>query len=128
LNIPQGGNDGKTLLAALQQASNCDAAVAQPSSDDSSAAAGVVEVLSKLRGPWSLFYWQEQQQTLWFARDVMGKFWVPRQHMVICDVCIFTSSAERILLSARDCMTHEVQICAAALVMLPLSSSHAMCM
>lgn len=79
LNIPEGGNDGKALLAALQQASSCDAAAAQSSSDDSrgdsgsSAAAGVVEVLSKLRGPWSLIYWQGQQQTLWFARDLMGE-------------------------------------------------------
>lgn len=55
LQIPPGGNDGKALLAALQQ---------EPSP---------VGVLSGLRGPWSLIYWQEQQQTLWFARDVMGE-------------------------------------------------------
>jgi asparagine synthetase B (glutamine-hydrolysing) len=70
LDIPQGGNDGKALLAALQQA---------PVQSASSAAAGgsvcegVVGVLSKLRGPWALIYWQAQQQTLWFGRDVMGR-------------------------------------------------------
>jgi hypothetical protein len=128
LDIPAGGNDGKALLAALQQATatpgaalttgpnslsaQCTAeavgsasAVAaagitsaeallaqsglQAASLDSStvsisagaagaeaeaeAAAGVISVLSKLRGPWSLIYWQKQQQRLWFGKDVMGE-------------------------------------------------------
>lgn len=69
LDIPQGGNDGKALLAALQQAS----AAAPGAAAAGSACEDVVAVLSKLRGPWALIYWQAQQQTLWFGRDVMGK-------------------------------------------------------
>lgn len=127
LDIPAGGNDGKTLLTALQQATatpaaalatrlnslsaqrtaeamgsvsaaaaattTAEAALAQPglqaaSPDSSNAsisaaaagieagagaeACGVIGVLSKLRGPWSLMYWQKQQQRLWFGRDVLG--------------------------------------------------------
>lgn len=69
LDFLQGGNDGKALLAALQQAS----AAASGAAAGGSACEDVVAVLSKLRGPWALIYWQAQQQTLWFGRDVMGK-------------------------------------------------------
>ena len=33
----------------------------------------IPEVLSKLRGPWSLVYWEKGTQTLWFGRDVIGR-------------------------------------------------------
>jgi hypothetical protein len=130
LDIPAGANDGKALLAALQQASAAAAAAdaglsaaggagtAADTSTLASAAAAkqgaptravsispngsssssssrdgnngsnssvacveaVVGVLSRLRGPWSLIYWQKQQQTLWFGRDVMGKAHAARIH------------------------------------------------
>lgn len=51
-------NDGKALLAALAA---CDA----PQQ--------VVSVLSRLRGPWSLIYWQMKTNLLWFARDWLGE-------------------------------------------------------
>jgi hypothetical protein len=41
---------------------------------EAEAAASVMGVLSKLRGPWSVIYWQEQQQRLWFGRDLLGKW------------------------------------------------------
>jgi asparagine synthetase B (glutamine-hydrolysing) len=30
-------------------------------------------LLSRLRGPWSVIYWRNSTQTLWFGRDVMGE-------------------------------------------------------
>lgn len=80
LDIPAGGNDGKALLAALQQAAVMPTAMPAATAAEAAAggatveaAADVVAVFSKLRGPWSLIYWQKQQQRLWFGRDVMGE-------------------------------------------------------
>jgi hypothetical protein len=61
LDVPSGRNDGKQLLAALAAAS----VEQQPS-------AAIPALLSRLRGPWSLLFWQQEQQRLWFGRDVMG--------------------------------------------------------
>ena len=57
LDIPPGGNDGKCLAAALRTCATADE---------------VVTVLSSLRGPWSVIYWQQKQQLLWFGRDWLG--------------------------------------------------------
>jgi hypothetical protein len=126
LDIPAGANDGKALLAALQQASAAASAAADaglfaagsafctaadtctsasaaaaaeqgasarkqavsssPDNSSSSSSSGdsssgssdagaqaIMGVLSRLRGPWSLIYWQEQQQQLWFGREVLGE-------------------------------------------------------
>ena len=35
--------------------------------------AKVDDILSKLRGPWSIVYWQARTRTLWFGRDVIGR-------------------------------------------------------
>ncbi|GMN42017.1 hypothetical protein TIFTF001_011230 [Ficus carica] len=54
-------NDAEILLRALE------------SCGDESGKASVVEVLSKIRGPWSIIYWQESSRTLWFGRDAFGR-------------------------------------------------------
>jgi len=104
LDIAPGGNDGKALLEALQQAAAdlaaagataaCSSTQLPPSTPSahagssgrcsscssaagSSRSCGIMQVLSKLRGPWSLLYWQQQEQTLWFGRDVMGELMQP---------------------------------------------------
>ena len=51
-------NDSKALLRALAAAITEDA---------------VVHLLSRLRGPWALIYWQESAQRLWYGRDVVGR-------------------------------------------------------
>jgi hypothetical protein len=50
------GNDAQALLSAL---------AAETST-------GVADVLSRLRGPWALVYWQEAERRLWYGRDVVG--------------------------------------------------------
>ena len=51
-------NDSKALLRALATAATEDA---------------IARVLSRLRGPWALIYWQESAQRLWYGRDVVGR-------------------------------------------------------
>ncbi|PKI44423.1 hypothetical protein CRG98_035155, partial [Punica granatum] len=33
----------------------------------------VPEVLSRIKGPWAIIYWQESSKTLWFGRDAFGR-------------------------------------------------------
>jgi asparagine synthetase B (glutamine-hydrolysing) len=91
LAIPPGDNDGKALLAALAAAAAATAEGAadcatrgsnspvhnqgqqqQQQQQPDAAPASIPALLSQLRGPWSLLYWHEAQQRLWFGRDVMG--------------------------------------------------------
>lgn len=55
LHIPEGCNDGHTLMQALGQRGT-----------------DVSDLLSQLRGPWALMYWQASSRTLWFGRDAIG--------------------------------------------------------
>ncbi|XP_032218763.1 asparagine synthetase domain-containing protein 1 isoform X1 [Nematostella vectensis] len=53
----------------------------------------VVDVMSRIRGPWSFIYWQASQERLWFGRDFFGRrslLWhlpsSPGDPLVICSV------------------------------------------
>ena len=52
------GNDGEALLRALGK---CETATE------------VTSLLSGLRGPWSIVYWQKRTETLFYGRDVIGR-------------------------------------------------------
>eukprot|EP00850_Spirogloea_muscicola_P023481 SM000360S13675 [mRNA] locus=s360:1693:7369:- [translate_table: standard] len=39
----------------------------------SNSTSSIVQLLSRLRGPWSLIYWQAASYQLWFGRDLMGR-------------------------------------------------------
>lgn len=54
LEVARYQNDGEALAAAL------------------GAAADVMAVLQRLRGPWALMWWHQPTLTLWFGRDVIG--------------------------------------------------------
>lgn len=56
LHIGEGCNDGQALMQALGQLH-----------------ANVAELLSRVRGPWAVMYWQAATSTLWFGRDAIGK-------------------------------------------------------
>ena len=62
LAVEEGQNDGAALLSAL----------AAESPADESPDGRVVAVLSALRGPWALVYWQAARGRLWFGRDAVG--------------------------------------------------------
>ncbi|GLI65455.1 hypothetical protein VaNZ11_008836 [Volvox africanus] len=57
LDVPPGENDGARLLASLAE------------SDPRS----VPELVSRLRGPWALLFWDPIRQLLWFGRDLLGR-------------------------------------------------------
>ena len=57
LAVPPGAHDAQLLLGALAAAG----------------AAGVPAVLTGLRGPWAVAYWQQATRTLWFGRDPVGE-------------------------------------------------------
>ena len=56
-------NDARALLSTLAEAIRENALECDP----------VAMVLSELKGPWSLVFWQENARRLWFARDVVGR-------------------------------------------------------
>lgn len=58
LEVPEGSNDGQCLLAALAALQEVEQ---------------VPGLLSQLRGPWSLLYWQQRTSILWFGRDWLGE-------------------------------------------------------
>ena len=65
--VEEGQNDGAALLDALAKdppSANCPA-LASP-------ADSIPAILSALRGPWALVYWQAAAQSLWFGRDAVG--------------------------------------------------------
>ena len=62
--LRRGESDSQALFAALRLAGASGAATD---------AGSVPGVLSRLRGPWTVIFWQERQRTLWFGRDFMGR-------------------------------------------------------
>ena len=63
IGLSRSQNDTRALLSALAEAAR----------DNSLESDSVAKVLSGLRGPWSLIFWQENARRLWFARDVFGR-------------------------------------------------------
>ncbi|RID60186.1 hypothetical protein BRARA_F03364 [Brassica rapa] len=49
-------NDTEVLLEALEKANDL-----------------VPDVLSMIKGPWAIIYWQESSRTLWFGKDAFGR-------------------------------------------------------
>lgn len=56
LEVPPLANDAQLLLQALSQAAGDE----------------VPRLLTGLRGPWALVFWQAAERTLWFGRDAIG--------------------------------------------------------
>lgn len=74
LQVEDGENDTVRLMEALGTC--CARACHGTLGDEICACKGEVtvqSVLSALRGPWALVYWQAENQVLWFGRDVLGR-------------------------------------------------------
>lgn len=56
LEVPRGANDGQLLLGAL-----------------GAPGAEVPAVLTGIRGPWAVVFWQPATRTLWYGRDPIGE-------------------------------------------------------
>lgn len=77
LGVQPGENDTVVLMAALGA---CCACACHATPIDNLCACytqevhkTVQEILSALRGPWALVYWQAKHRLLWFGRDVLGR-------------------------------------------------------
>ncbi|KAK4779918.1 hypothetical protein SAY87_016024 [Trapa incisa] len=66
-------NDGETLLQYLGGCCPCSSHDFSGSCKVLEKKSSVPEVLSQIKGPWALIYWQECSKTLWFGRDALGR-------------------------------------------------------
>ncbi|XP_061991324.1 uncharacterized protein LOC133709560 isoform X2 [Rosa rugosa] len=56
IEIASEENDGEVLMGLLGGCEGC-----------------VPNVVSRIKGPWAIIYWQESSRTLWFGRDAFGR-------------------------------------------------------
>ncbi|XP_073059357.1 uncharacterized protein [Primulina eburnea] len=67
-------NDTEVLMQSLGKCCSCISHVDSRSSCCSGTSQdSVPELLSRIKGPWSLIYWQDTSKTLWFGRDAFGR-------------------------------------------------------
>ncbi|XP_073005455.1 uncharacterized protein [Typha latifolia] len=67
-------NDAESLLYALERCCSCDfSRLDKACSCNENGRKSVPEVLSLIKGPWALIYWQEKTKTIWFGRDALGR-------------------------------------------------------
>ncbi|KAE8779023.1 Asparagine synthetase domain-containing protein 1 [Hordeum vulgare] len=76
INIANDQNDTQSLLSSLESCCCYDFHVADR--DEAyccceSVGKSVPQVLSTIKGPWALIYWQADSKTLWFGRDAFGR-------------------------------------------------------
>ncbi|KDP41316.1 hypothetical protein JCGZ_15723 [Jatropha curcas] len=72
--VESDSNDGEILMRTLGKCCSC-------SSDEHTSAcssggkeeSSVLDVLSTIKGPWAIIYWQDSSKTLWFGRDAFGR-------------------------------------------------------
>ncbi|EPS66201.1 hypothetical protein M569_08576, partial [Genlisea aurea] len=67
-------NDTEILMEALGRCCSCLSHEGNGSSCFfTTGKESVPELLSRIRGPWGLIYWQDSSKTLWFGRDAFGR-------------------------------------------------------
>ncbi|XP_027099775.1 uncharacterized protein [Coffea arabica] len=72
--ISRDSNDSELLMQYLGQCCSCISH--DQNSKHHSCKEGetsVPQVLSRIKGPWALIYWQNSSKTLWFGRDAFGR-------------------------------------------------------
>ncbi|XP_048501854.1 uncharacterized protein LOC104895781 isoform X2 [Beta vulgaris subsp. vulgaris] len=69
IHVSFDSNDAKVLLQSLENCCCCQF------HGNSSSCCGkpIPELLSSIKGPWAVIYWQDASRTLWFGRDAMGR-------------------------------------------------------
>ncbi|MBA0743973.1 hypothetical protein Gogos_006619 [Gossypium gossypioides] len=67
-------NDTESLMQSLGNCCSCLSQEHRTTCDFNGQAKGsIVDVLSVIKGPWAIIYWQESSKTLWFGRDAFGR-------------------------------------------------------
>uniref|UniRef100_A0ACD5XHD3 Uncharacterized protein n=1 Tax=Avena sativa TaxID=4498 RepID=A0ACD5XHD3_AVESA len=76
IHIANDQNDTQSLFSSLESCCSCDLCVVDrdetyPCCEN--VGKSVPQILSTIRGPWALIYWQAASNTLWFGRDAFGR-------------------------------------------------------
>ncbi|XP_009406662.2 uncharacterized protein LOC103989519 isoform X1 [Musa acuminata AAA Group] len=74
IHVSDDKNDAETLLHVLESCCYCNG------NENGNVcyctklgAQFIPEIISKIKGPWALIYWQKKSGTLWFGRDAFGR-------------------------------------------------------
>ncbi|XP_073115912.1 uncharacterized protein [Elaeis guineensis] len=73
LHVDVDSSDSETFLHALEHCCSCDGELGKACSCIQNGEKTVPYILSTIRGPWALIYWQKKSETLWFGRDAFGR-------------------------------------------------------
>ncbi|KAF8378576.1 hypothetical protein HHK36_029921 [Tetracentron sinense] len=74
IHVGSDSNDAETLIHALGRCCSCDShGHTRACFCIEKTHTSVPELLSTIKGPWSLIYWQDSSKTMWFGRDAFGR-------------------------------------------------------
>ncbi|KAM7252232.1 hypothetical protein ACFE04_024115 [Oxalis oulophora] len=75
ISVHSDSNDTEVLMQTLANCCSCNSHHHTQicNNDNGKTQKSVVDVLSIIKGPWALIYWQSSSKTLWFGRDAFGR-------------------------------------------------------
>ncbi|KAM7487506.1 hypothetical protein LguiB_024990 [Lonicera macranthoides] len=74
IHVNSDSNDGEILMQSLGKCCSCSSDEHTRScTSNGKGQISVPELLSTIKGPWALIYWQDSSKTMWFGRDAFGR-------------------------------------------------------
>ncbi|KAF8667519.1 hypothetical protein HU200_052714 [Digitaria exilis] len=76
IEVADDENDTQALFSSLESCCSCDCHALGRNKTCSCCASGdksVPQILSTIKGPWALIYWQMDSNMIWFGRDAFGR-------------------------------------------------------
>ncbi|XP_017223437.1 uncharacterized protein LOC108199924 isoform X2 [Daucus carota subsp. sativus] len=74
VQVSMDSNDAEVLMESLGKCCSCESHNhAKECSSSGEGLNSVPELLSEIKGPWALIYWQESSKTIWFGKDAFGR-------------------------------------------------------
>ncbi|XP_042500737.1 asparagine synthetase domain-containing protein 1 isoform X2 [Macadamia integrifolia] len=74
IEVGSDSNDSEILMDTLGRCCSCGFHASERKCCSAGRAlSSVPELLSTIKGPWALIYWQDSSKTLWFGRDAFGR-------------------------------------------------------
>ncbi|EEF50737.1 asparagine synthetase, putative [Ricinus communis] len=73
IHVGSDSNDGEMLMRTLGSCCSCSSCEHICFSSRNDKNYSVLDVLSAIKGPWAVIYWQDSSKTLWFGRDALGR-------------------------------------------------------
>ncbi|KAK6921903.1 Asparagine synthase [Dillenia turbinata] len=71
IHVDCDSNDTEVLMGSLEKCCSCTSLEACHCGGEGNMS--VPELLSAIKGPWAVIYWQNNSRTLWFGRDAFGR-------------------------------------------------------